>query len=69
VPVWSDVETYFGPGDPSPVYAQESGAVRLVYFDTGHEMIYNAAARWFASDPGSSRRSFGSGTSFGSHQY
>jgi len=24
----------------------------LVYFDAGHDMIYNAAARWFGSDPG-----------------
>ena len=52
VPDWGDVETYFGPGDPAPVYAQESDSVLLVYFQAGHDMVYNATARWFASEPG-----------------
>ncbi|GJM37663.1 MAG: hypothetical protein DHS20C19_10300 [Acidimicrobiales bacterium] len=54
LPDWSSTETYFGPGDPAPVFARESGSVTLVYFDAGHDMAYNATARWFASDPSSS---------------
>jgi len=53
VPSWSDTETFFGPGDPAPVYAQQSDSALLVYFSAGHDMAYNATARWFASDPGS----------------
>lgn len=49
---WSGVETFFGPGDPAPVFARQSDSVLLVYFQSGHDMAYNAAARWFASDPG-----------------
>ena len=44
-------ETYFGEGDPAPVFARQSGAVWLVYFQAGHDMVYNATLRWFASDP------------------
>lgn len=46
------IETYFRDRDPDPVFARSSGAVLLVYFQDDHEMVYNAAARWFASDPG-----------------
>ena len=44
-------ETYFGNGDPAPVFARQSGRALLVYFQSSHEMVYNASARWFASDP------------------
>jgi poly(3-hydroxybutyrate) depolymerase len=44
-------ETYFGQGDPSPVFARQSGAVWLVFFRASHEMLYQATLRWFASDP------------------
>ncbi len=44
-------ETYFGDGDPAPVFARQSGRALLVYFQLGHDMVYNASARWFASDP------------------
>ena len=69
LPVWSGVETFFTPGDPSPVYAQQSAAVRLVYFDAGHDMIYNAAARWFGSDPGRSRTTVRTKDIAGSHRH
>ncbi|MEM9468069.1 MAG: alpha/beta fold hydrolase [Actinomycetota bacterium] len=48
---WGDTPTYFGAGDPAPVFARESASVLLVYFAAGHDMVYNATARWFASDP------------------
>lgn len=44
-------ETHFGNGDPAPVFARQSASALLVYFQSGHEMVYNASARWFASDP------------------
>jgi len=44
-------ETYFGDGDPTPVFARQSASALLVYFQLGHDMVYNASARWFASDP------------------
>lgn len=44
-------ETFFGDGDPTPVFARQSGAALLVYFSAGHDMVYQAAARWFATDP------------------
>jgi dipeptidyl aminopeptidase/acylaminoacyl peptidase len=44
-------ETYFGEGDPPPVFARRSGAVWLVFFQAGHDMVYGATARWFAGDP------------------
>ena len=44
-------ETYFGDADPAPAFARQSGRVLLVYFQSSHEMVYNASARWFASDP------------------
>ncbi len=44
-------ETFFGAGDPAPVFARQSDEVLLVYFDAGHDMVYNATARWFASSP------------------
>ncbi len=69
LPVWSGVETFFTPGDPSPVYARQSAAVRLVYFDAGHDMIYNAAARWFGSDPGRSRTTVRTKDIGGSHRH
>jgi len=52
LPDWSDTTTYFGAGDPGPVFARESGSALLVYFAAGHDMVYNATARWFASEPG-----------------
>ncbi len=45
------IETHFRDRDPDPVFARESGAVLLVYFQAQHDMVYNAAAQWFASDP------------------
>lgn len=45
-------ETYFGEGDPEPVFARQSGAAWLVFFNAGHDMAYKATLRWFASDPG-----------------
>ncbi|WP_420444010.1 alpha/beta hydrolase family protein [Candidatus Poriferisodalis sp.] len=50
-------ETYFGDGDPAPVFARQSGRALLVYFQSSHEMVYNASARWFASDPQLGKRS------------
>ena len=50
-------ETYFGDGDPAPVFARQSGRALLVYFQSSHEMVYNASARWFASDPQLDKRS------------
>ena len=44
-------ETYFGNGDPAPVFARQSGRALLVYFQSSHEMVYKASAGWFASDP------------------
>ena len=51
LPDWTATPTHFGPGDPAPVFARKSGSVLLVYFAAGHDMVYNATARWFASDP------------------
>ena len=51
LPDWSATETHFGAGDPAPVFARQSDSVLLVYFAAGHDMVYNATARWFASDP------------------
>ncbi|MCP3974523.1 MAG: alpha/beta fold hydrolase, partial [bacterium] len=51
LPDWSTTVTYFGDGDPGPVFARQSGSALLVYFQSGHDMVYNASARWFASDP------------------
>ncbi len=48
---WTATATHFGDGDPAPVFARQSGSVLLVYFQSGHDMVYNASARWFASDP------------------
>lgn len=45
------IETHFEARDPDPVFARESGAALLVYFRAGHDMVYGAAAEWFASDP------------------
>jgi dipeptidyl aminopeptidase/acylaminoacyl peptidase len=45
-------ETFFGEGDPVPVFARQSAAVWLVFFQADHEMVYQATLRWFASDPG-----------------
>jgi len=44
-------ETFFGDGDPTPLFARQSAAVWLVFFRADHEMVYQAALRWFASDP------------------
>lgn len=51
LPDWTATSTYFGAGDPAPVFARQSAAALLVYFQAGHDMAYNATARWFASDP------------------
>ncbi len=48
---WNTTATYFGHGDPAPVFARQSASVLLVYFQSRHDMVYNASARWFASDP------------------
>jgi len=48
---WTTTATYFGHGDPAPVFARQSASVLLVYFQSRHDMVYNASARWFASDP------------------
>jgi pimeloyl-ACP methyl ester carboxylesterase len=42
-------ETYFGEGDPTPVFGRRSGDAWLVYFNSGHDMVYGATARWFAA--------------------
>lgn len=52
LPEWRATTTHFGPREPAPVYARRSGAALLVYFEGGHDMAYNATARWFASEPG-----------------
>lgn len=44
-----ETETFFGEGDPAPVFSRRSGDVLLVYMDSDHEMVYGAAARWIAS--------------------
>ena len=51
LPDWTTTATYFGHGDPAPVFARQSASVLLVYFQSGHDMVYNASARWFATDP------------------
>ncbi len=51
LPDWTTTPTFFGAGDPAPVFARQSGSALLVYFAAEHDMVYNAAARWFASDP------------------
>ncbi|REK15694.1 MAG: alpha/beta fold hydrolase [Actinobacteria bacterium] len=45
-------ESFFGDGDPDPVLVRHSGPVVVVFFEAGHEMVYEASVRWFASDPG-----------------
>ena len=44
-------ETYFGEGDPAAIFSRQSASVWLVYFQSGHDMVYKATLRWFASDP------------------
>jgi pimeloyl-ACP methyl ester carboxylesterase len=51
LPDWTTTATFFGAGDPAPVFARQSGSALLVYFAARHDMVYNATARWFASDP------------------
>lgn len=46
-----EAETHFGEGDPEPVFSRQSGRVLLVFMKSDHEMVYEAAARWFATDP------------------
>ena len=46
------IETYFEDRDPDPVFARQSGSVLMVYFSAAHDMVYGAAASWFATDPG-----------------
>ena len=45
------VATFFGEGDPAPVFARHSDLVWLVFVSSGHDMLYGPTARWFASDP------------------
>jgi pimeloyl-ACP methyl ester carboxylesterase len=45
------IETYFGEGDPAPVFARQSGSALLVFFDADHDMVYKPTLHWFASDP------------------
>ncbi len=45
------IETFFGEGDPTPVFARQSAAVWFVLFQANHEMVYAPALRWFATDP------------------
>jgi poly(3-hydroxybutyrate) depolymerase len=45
------IETYFGEGDPAPVFARQSAAAWLVFFDKDHDMAYGPTLRWFATDP------------------
>lgn len=45
-------ESYFEDGDPQVLVSIESAAVKLVYFQASHDMVYQATMRWFASDPG-----------------
>lgn len=45
------IETHFEDRDPDPVFARASGSALLVYFRAGHDMVYGAAAEWFATDP------------------
>jgi poly(3-hydroxybutyrate) depolymerase len=51
LPAWPTTASHFGDGDPAPVFARQSASVLLVYFQSGHDMVYNASARWFATDP------------------
>jgi len=44
-------ETFFGEGDPAPVFARRSGSAWLVLFGADHDMVYHATLRWLASDP------------------
>ncbi|HEX6947768.1 MAG TPA: alpha/beta fold hydrolase [Acidimicrobiia bacterium] len=44
-----EAETFFGDGDPEPVFSRQSAGVLLVYMDSDHEMVYEAAVRWIAS--------------------
>jgi hypothetical protein len=44
-------DTYFGEGDPAPVFARQSGAVWFVLFQASNVMVYAPALRWFATDP------------------
>jgi pimeloyl-ACP methyl ester carboxylesterase len=45
------IETYFAEGDPAPVFARQSAAAWLVFFDADHDMVYGPTLRWFATDP------------------
>ncbi|MEO0494099.1 MAG: alpha/beta fold hydrolase [Actinomycetota bacterium] len=45
------IETHFDDRDPDPRFARQSGSVLMVYFAAKHDMVYGAAAEWFASDP------------------
>lgn len=46
------IETHFDDRDPDPVFARTSASVLMVYFAAQHDMVYGAAAEWFATDPG-----------------
>ena len=38
--------TFFRDGDPRVLFARRSGAVTLVIFEGGHDMVYNPALEW-----------------------
>ena len=46
------VETFLSNQEPAAAVARQSGSTTVVFFEGGHEMIYRASARFFASDPG-----------------
>ncbi len=45
------IETHFEDRDPDPVFARQSTSVLMVYFAAEHDLVYGAAAEWFATDP------------------
>ncbi|HSL57222.1 MAG TPA: DUF4214 domain-containing protein, partial [Acidimicrobiales bacterium] len=41
--------TYFRGGDPTPVFARQSGPVRLVLFSGGHAGVFNPGLEWMVN--------------------
>src|SRR5690606_38139790 len=41
-----DAETFFRPGDPTPLYSRQSGNVTLVLFQGGHNAVFNPGLEW-----------------------
>jgi dienelactone hydrolase len=48
VPAGPTTGTGFGPRDPAVVLSRQSGPVRLVLFEGGHDMAYHPGLRWVA---------------------